>query len=146
MTIRTVIIDDEAPARRGVSLLLASRPDFSIAGECENGREAVNMISATKPDLIFLDIQMPGLSGFDVLSSIGSDRVPVTIFLTAYDQYALAAFDVHALDYLLKPIDDERFFSALDRAREMLALKELGVLHQRVSGLLSVEAERKERG
>jgi two-component system, LytTR family, response regulator len=146
MTIRTVIIDDEPPARRGVALLLASEPDFSIAGECQNGKEAVSMIAATKPDLIFLDIQMPGMSGFDVLSSIGPDEMPATIFLTAYDEYALAAFDIHALDYLLKPIDEERFFSALKRARELLRLRKLAAQQQRISGLLSMEVERKEEG
>jgi two-component system, LytTR family, response regulator len=146
MTIRTIIIDDEPPARRGVAVLLASQPDFSIAGECQNGKEAASMIAATKPDLIFLDIQMPGMSGFDVLSSITPDEVPATIFLTAYDEYALAAFDSHALDYLLKPIDEERFLSSLDRAREMLGLKKLAALQQRISGLLSVEAERKDGG
>jgi two-component system, LytTR family, response regulator len=146
MTIRTVIIDDEPPARRGVALLLASEPDFSIEGECQNGKEAVSMIAATKPDLIFLDIQMPGMSGFDVLSSIGPDEMPATIFLTAYDEYALAAFDIHALDYLLKPIDEERFFSALKRARELLRLRKLAAQQQRISGLLSMEVERKEEG
>lgn len=146
MTIRTLIIDDEPPARRGVALLLASQPDFFIAGECENGKAAVNMIATAKPDLIFLDIQMPGLNGFDVLSSIGPDKVPATIFLTAYDEYALAAFDIHALDYLLKPIDEERFLVALDRAREILTLKKLATLQQKISGLLSVEAERREGG
>ena len=146
MTIRTVIIDDEPPARRGIVLLLASQPDFCVAGECQNGKEAVSMIAAIKPDLIFLDIQMPGMSGFDVLSSIGPDEMPATIFLTAYDQYALAAFDIHALDYLLKPIDEERFFSALERARELLALRKLAAQQQRISDLLSIETERKVGG
>ena len=142
MTIRTVIIDDEPPARRGVALLLALQPDFSIAGECQNGKEAVSMIAAAKPDLIFLDIQMPGMSGFDVLSSIGADEMPATIFLTAYNEYALAAFDIHALDYLLKPIDEERFFSALERARKLLALRKLAARQLRISDLLSIEVER----
>jgi len=146
MTIRTVIIDDEPPARRGIVLLLASQPDFSVAGECQNGKEAVSMIAATKPDLIFLDIQMPGMSGFDVLSSIERKETPATIFLTAHDEYALAAFDVHALDYLLKPIDEERFFFALERARELLALKQPAAQQQKISGLLSIETERKEGG
>ena len=146
MTIRTVIIDDEPPARRGIGLLLASQPDFCVAGECQNGKEAVSMIAAIKPDLIFLDIQMPGMSGFDVLSSIGPNETPATIFLTAYDEYALAAFDIHALDYLLKPIDEERFFSALERARELLAMRKLAAQQQRISELLSMETERKEGG
>jgi two-component system LytT family response regulator len=146
MTIRTVIIDDEPPARRGIVLLLASQPDFSVAGECQNGKEAVGMIAAIKPDLIFLDIQMPGMSGFDVLSSIGPNETPATIFMTAYDQYALAAFDIHALDYLLKPIDEERFFSALERARELLALRKLAAQQQRISDLLSIETERNAGG
>ena len=106
------------------------------------------MIAATKPDLIFLDIQMPGMSGFDVLSSIGPDemQMPATIFLTAYAEYALAALDIHALDYLLKPINEERFFSALERARELLALRKLAAQQQRISDLLSIETERKEGG
>jgi two-component system LytT family response regulator len=146
MTIRTLIVDDEPLARRGVALLLLSQPDFFVAGECRNGQEAVAVIAATKPDLIFLDIQMPGMSGFEVLSSIDSDAVPATIFLTAYDEFALAAFDVQALDYLLKPIDEERFLAALVRAREMITLRKLSALQDRIAGLLAIEAELNKAG
>jgi two-component system LytT family response regulator len=146
MTIRALIVDDEPLARRGVSLLLSSQPDFSIVGECRNGQEGVAMIDSAKPDLLFLDIQMPGMNGFDVLSSIKPDAVPATIFLTAYDDFALAAFDVHALDYLLKPIDEDRFAAALTRAREILNWKKLSTLQQGISGLLALEAERKVGG
>lgn len=142
MTIRTIIVDDEPLARRGVALLLASQRDFTITGECGNGQEATAMIAATKPDLLFLDIQMPGMSGFDVLSAIEPNAVPTTIFLTAFDEYALAAFDAHVLDYLLKPIDENRFLAALKRAREILTWKKLTVLQQSISGLLALETER----
>lgn len=146
MNIRTIIVDDEPLARRGVALLLASQQDFSIAGECGNGQEATAMIAATKPDLVFLDIQMPGMSGFDVLSAIEPNTVPATIFLTAFNEYALAAFDAHALDYLLKPIDEDRFLDALLRVREFLTWKRLSVLQQSNSRLLAIEAERNAGG
>ena len=146
MTIRTIIVDDEPLARRGIALLLASQPDFSITAECRDGKEAVEIIVKTKPDLLFLDIQMPGMNGFDVLSAIRPKSIPATIFLTAYDEHALAAFDVQALDYLLKPIDEDRFLEALARAREMLAMKELASLRHSVSGLLGLQAELKEAG
>lgn len=146
MTIKTIIVDDEPLARRGVSLLLAAQRDFTITGECQNGQEAIAMITATKPDLLFLDIQMPGMSGFDVLSSIQPNVMPATIFLTAYDEYALAAFDVHALDYLLKPIDEDRFVTALTRAREFLTWGRQSASRTDISGLLVIEAERKAEG
>ncbi len=146
MTIRTIIVDDEPLARRGLALLLDSQPDFCVVGQCRNGQEALALITETKPDLLFLDIQMPGMSGFDVLSSIKANAVPATIFLTAYDEFALAAFEVQALDYLLKPIDEERFLIALTRAREMVTWKRLSGLQQSISGLLAIEAERKQAG
>lgn len=142
MTIKTLIVDDEPLARRGIALLLASQPAFEVVGECKNGGQAVSAILGSKPDLVFLDIQMPGMSGFDVLSSIGPGLTPAIIFLTAYDEYALAAFEIQALDYVLKPIDEHRFAAALVRAREMLALKKLAAMQRSISGLLEIQAER----
>lgn len=146
MTIKTIIVDDEPLARRGIALLLASQPDFSVAAECGNGTEAVAMIAAIKPDLVFLDIRMPEMTGFDVLSLIEPNAVPATIFLTAHDEYALAAFGVHALDYLLKPIDEDRFLLALTHAREILTWRRLSEFQQSISGLLALDSERKAGG
>jgi two-component system, LytTR family, response regulator len=115
-----LIVDDEPLARRGVRARLEKRSDVEIVGECQNGLEAVRAIRATSPDLVFLDIQMPGLDGFGVVESVGTDTMPVVVFLTAYDEHALRAFDAEALDYLLKPIDDERFAQALTRAKKRI--------------------------
>jgi two-component system LytT family response regulator len=118
MTIRTVIVDDEALARRGIELRLADAGDFEIVAQCPNGREALAAIQQHKPDLVFLDIQMPGMSGFEVLAQIPHESLPTVVFVTAYDQYAIRAFEARAVDYLLKPIDAARFTVALDRVRE----------------------------
>ena len=115
---KVLIIDDEKKARDGVKLLLKDHSDIEILGECKNGKEAIEMIISLKPDLIFLDIQMPGINGFDVLSSISEEQWPLVIFTTAYDQYALQAFEVQALDYLLKPFDLNRFNKSLQLARK----------------------------
>jgi two-component system LytT family response regulator len=120
MTMRVMIVDDEEFARRGVRTRLQKLNDVEIVAECKNGREAVESIRRISPDLVFLDVQMPGKSGFDVLEDIGQHSLPYIIFLTAHDKYAIRAFDVRALDYLLKPIDDERFHIALSRARASL--------------------------
>src|SRR5437870_4526863 len=114
---RVVIVDDEPLARENIRLLLRDEPDITIAGEC-NGVEAPELIEKTKPDLMFLDVQMPELDGFGVLEAIGREALPAVVFVTAYDQYALRAFDVHAVDYLLKPFDDERFAQMLQRAKD----------------------------
>ena len=119
--LRVLIVDDEPLARRGVRARLEKRAGFEIVGECRNGPDAVQAIRATTPDLVFLDIQMPGLDGFGVVDRVGKDRMPVVVFLTAYDEHALRAFDAEALDYLLKPIDDERFAQALARARRRVS-------------------------
>ena len=121
-TLRVVIVDDEALARTVIREYLAAHPGVEIAAECANGFEAVKAVSELSPDLVFLDVQMPKLSGFEVLELIGRS-VPV-IFTTAYDQYALRAFEVHAVDYLLKPFSAERFAEALSRARERLHARE----------------------
>ncbi|MDY6948192.1 MAG: LytTR family DNA-binding domain-containing protein [Pseudomonadota bacterium] len=115
--IRTIIVDDEELARRGIELRLAGHLDINIVQHCVNGREALQAIAEHQPDLMFLDIQMPGLSGFDVLARLPQQSLPMVIFVTAYDRYALDAFEAQAIDYLLKPINDVRFVQALDRVR-----------------------------
>jgi two-component system LytT family response regulator len=120
MKIRTLIVDDEALARQRIKRLLAEEPDITVIGECGTGGEAVQAIQEKIPELLFLDIQMPGMGGFEVLQAIPKERMPIIIFVTAYDQHALKAFDVHALDYLLKPFRQERFREALQRARDRL--------------------------
>jgi two-component system LytT family response regulator len=115
--IRAIIVDDEELARRGIELRLAGHPDITVVGHCENGREAVQAVMKEQPDLMFLDIQMPGLSGFEVLTRLPHESLPMIIFVTAFDRYALDAFEAQAIDYLLKPINDIRFAQALDRVR-----------------------------
>jgi two-component system LytT family response regulator len=144
MKIRAVIVDDEPLARRRIRSLLAEAGDVEVAAECANGKEAIQAIEASPPDLLFLDIQMPELDGFDVLQAIGVGHVPVVIFVTAYDQFALRAFEAHALDYLLKPFDDERFEAALQRARERIRQQQGGDLDRRLRALL--EEARGDRG
>ncbi|MEW5702165.1 MAG: response regulator [Candidatus Zixiibacteriota bacterium] len=117
---KVLIVDDEPPARRRIRRLLSGHPDIRIVGECRNGAEAVKAIRTEAPDLIFLDVQMPGMDGFDVLRRLDEKHMPAVVFVTAYDQYAVRAFDVHALDYLLKPFDEERFAKTLRRAREQV--------------------------
>src|SRR5580698_4765837 len=119
--IRAVIVDDEELARQMLREFLSAHPEVEIAAECGNGFEAVKAVMELKPDLVFLDIQMPKLDGFEVLELIGTDRA--VIFVTAYDEYAIRAFDIHAVDYLLKPFGAERFEIALQRARERLGGK-----------------------
>ena len=114
--IKTLIVDDEPLARQNLRLLLKDDPEIEIVGECGSGREAVRAIKSESPDLLFLDIQMPGMNGFDVLGQVDTERIPAIVFVTAFDQYALKAFEVHALDYLLKPFDDARFEKALRQA------------------------------
>ncbi len=138
MKIPVLIVDDEAHARARVRHLLKDETDFEIIGECANGREAIETIRRDKPGLVFLDIQMPRLTGFDVCAQLKEDaaRLPFIIFCTAYDQYALKAFEVHAIDYLLKPFDRERFKQALDHARLQLRRAQSPAADQRVLELL----------
>ncbi|MCP4213397.1 MAG: response regulator transcription factor [bacterium] len=117
---RVIIVDDEPMARERIHDLLLEEKDIEICGQCRNGVEAVKAINGMKPDLVFLDIQMPGMNGFDVLGALEGTHVPEIIFVTAYDQYTLQAFTNHALDYLLKPFDDDRFKESLDYARKRL--------------------------
>lgn len=115
--ITVLIVDDEPPARRGLRSLLEEQTDVEIVGEARNGTEAIAAIQSLRPALVFLDVQMPESDGFDVVRAIGVEQMPVVVFATAFDQYALQAFEAHALDYLLKPYDRARFDAALDRAR-----------------------------
>jgi two-component system LytT family response regulator len=117
VNLRALVVDDEALARQRVRHLLRRSTDIEVVGECANGLEAVKAIEELSPDLVFLDIQMPELDGFGVVEAVGTDRMPTTLFVTAYDQHALRAFEVHAVDYLLKPFSPERFHQALARAR-----------------------------
>ncbi|HXQ30760.1 MAG TPA: LytTR family DNA-binding domain-containing protein [Steroidobacteraceae bacterium] len=135
--IRTLLVDDERLARRGLELRLAAAPDVEIVGECENGREAIDRIAALEPDLMFLDVQMPGLSGFDVLARLPQDSMPVVVFVTAFDRYAIDAFEARALDYLLKPVEDARLEHALVRVRRCLADRAALEQHARMLGLLA---------
>ena len=118
--LRTLIVDDEPLAIKLLSAKLSKIAEIEIVGECKNGREAIAATLDLAPDLIFLDIQMPGLNGFDVVKGIQSDILPLIVFTTAYEQYALDAFDVQAVDYILKPIDDERIGRAVQRAIQRL--------------------------
>src|SRR6266498_2406908 len=112
---RVLIVDDEPAARRGVRQLLAAFPEFAVAGECRNGAEALAALDASAPDVVFLDIQMPGIDGFEVIRRRTRERMPEVVFLTAYDQFALRAFDAEALDYLIKPVSEGRFAETVRR-------------------------------
>src|SRR5437764_2711995 len=120
MAIRVLIVDDEPLARQRIRALLEAEADVEIVGECDDGVKAVAAIREQQPDLLFLDVRMPELDGFGVLETVGAEHMPSVIFVTAYDRYALRAFEVHALDYLLKPFDRERFTLALERARAQI--------------------------
>jgi two-component system LytT family response regulator len=120
VTVRVLIADDEAPARRKLRRLLEAMPDVEVVGEASHGEEAVERIAALTPDLVLLDIQMPLLDGFEVVATVGVERMPAVVFVTAYDAHALRAFEVRALDYLLKPVAPDRLREAIDRARRRL--------------------------
>jgi two-component system LytT family response regulator len=134
--IRVLIVDDEPLARQHIADRLAHEDGVEIVGEAANGLEAAARIRALHPDLVFLDVQMPGMDGLDVVDTIGADEMPLTIFTTAFDQYALKAFDRAAVDYLLKPFDDERFSQAFHRARKVLELREVDRIAHRLRDLL----------
>jgi two-component system LytT family response regulator len=140
MKIHALIADDEPPARERVRHLLRDHPDIDVLAECANGPDTVAAVAEHSPDLLFLDVQMPGLDGFGVLSQLPPDKLPVVIFTTAYDQHAVRAFDAHALDYLLKPFKPARFKEAVQRAREHLAGKNAGAQAQNLIDLLSRRA------
>ena len=136
MKVRTLVIDDEPLARERVRALLMEHADIEIIGECGDGREAVEAIASLKPDLVFLDIQMPELDGFGVLAATVPEHMPAVVFVTAYDAFAIRAFDAHALDYLLKPFDRERFQRAAGRAVAHVRQRKNGELDQRLRALL----------
>jgi two-component system LytT family response regulator len=124
VTLRALVVDDEAVARRRICRLLEQHTDVAIAGQCGDGASAVDAIQTLTPDLVFLDVQMPEFDGFEVVQAVGAEAMPATVFVTAYDEYALRAFDVHALDYLLKPVDADHIARAVARARTWLAARD----------------------
>ena len=134
--IKTIIVDDEPPARRNLRALLKPAADIDLVKECGNGRDAVAAIRALEPDLVFLDVQMPEMDGFEVLAQLTDQPMPVIIFVTAYDQYALKAFEVSALDYLLKPFDDARFHKALAGARRQIEQMDASLLGNKLLTLI----------
>jgi two-component system, LytTR family, response regulator len=119
-TFRVVVVDDEVTARSGIADLVASDPELEVAAACASGAEAIAAIHELEPDLVLLDVQMPRMDGFEVVRAIGAERMPMVVFITAYDQFALKAFEVFAFDYLLKPFDDERFRATMARAKGAL--------------------------
>lgn len=135
--IKALVVDDEPLARARICKLLDSYDYITLLGECRNGREALRQITDYRPDLVFLDIQMPDLNGFDVLARMDRSELPFIIFVTAYDQYAIKAFDVHAVDYLLKPYDNERFHRALEHARQQILTRDQAGLHHRMIEVLN---------
>jgi len=137
--IRAVVVDDEPLAREGLKLHLAKEPDVLVAGEAADGRRAVALVASVKPDLLFLDVQMPLLDGFGVVDALSAGHLPTIVFVTAYDRYAMKAFEVHALDYLLKPFTAERFQTAMRKARDEI---EARGSHESRRRLLELIAER----
>src|SRR5215831_2677654 len=137
MKIRTLIVDDEVLSRRGVEIRLRDQTDFEIVAQCANGREALAAIQQYKPDVVFLDIQMPGMSGFEVLAHLPQESLPLVVFVTAYDQYAIQAFEARAIDYLLKPIDEARFAAALTRVREHVRAKSAAEQRDRLMEIIA---------
>jgi two-component system LytT family response regulator len=137
--IRALIVDDEPLARERVRVLLRDEPDVEIIGECQNGAEAVECTKRLIPDVLFLDVQMPEMDGFELLQNLPAENLPVVVFITAFDQHAVRAFDAHALDYLLKPFKSARFKEAVQRTRDRLAEKQSGTVAR---GLLELLAER----
>ncbi|MCM2271271.1 MAG: LytTR family transcriptional regulator DNA-binding domain-containing protein [candidate division Zixibacteria bacterium] len=134
--IRALIVDDEPLAREGLRMAVEPDSDFTIIGEAANGHEAVELITREHPELVFLDIQMPEMSGFDVLKALPSGKLPMIVFVTAYDSYAIRAFEVHAVDYVLKPLDPARFQMTLDRIKSDLKLKRDSQIGDRLAALL----------
>jgi two-component system LytT family response regulator len=139
--IRVVIVDDEPLARRGIRQLLAAHPDVEVAGEARDGPEAVRVLREVAPDLVFLDVQMPEMDGFAVLRRLDPARLPAVIFVTAFDTFAVRAFDQHALDYLVKPLHEARFHQAMARARERLRSRQAVELARHLSLLLAAEGK-----
>src|SRR5918997_5320116 len=134
--IKVLIVDDEVLGRKRIRSLLSEHADINIVGECVNGREAINALHDLTPDLVFLDIQMPKMDGFQVIEEVGIERMPITVFVTAYDKHALRAFEAHALDYLLKPFDHDRFNTALQRAKTFVRQQKLGEINESLFAVL----------
>ncbi|HYG67664.1 MAG TPA: response regulator, partial [Anaeromyxobacteraceae bacterium] len=139
-SVRVLVVDDEAPARLALRTLLREDPDVEVVGECANGAEAGPSIRELRPDLVFLDVQMPGGSGFDVMEALGEPAGPAVIFVTAHAEHALRAFDVQAVDYLLKPFDDDRFGRALARGKEAVRRRRALALAGHLAALLGEPA------
>jgi two-component system, LytTR family, response regulator len=135
-TIRVLIVDDEELARDRVASLLAEQPDVEVVGTCVDGPSAVEAIERERPDLVFLDVQMPGMDGFEVVENLDRDHIPAIVFVTAHDAHAIRAFEIHALDFLLKPFDQTRFEKALERARAQLSRDKSSTLDSRLVSLL----------
>lgn len=134
--IRAVIVDDEPLARRGIRARLERAGGYTVVAECASGREAIEAIRAHAPNVVFLDVQMPGTDGFGVIDEIGAEQMPVVIFVTAFDNHALKAFEAHAFDYLLKPIDDDRFATTIDRVRRRVVEREESEVARRLAALM----------
>jgi two-component system LytT family response regulator len=134
--IRVLVVDDEALARERACQLLKADPEIEVIGQCGDGQTAVEKVQKDKPDLVLLDVQMPELDGFAVVEAIGADQMPPVIFVTAHEKFALKAFDVHAIDYLLKPYDRERFETAIKRAKDQLTRAKSGDLQNRMTALI----------
>src|SRR6476660_1641852 len=141
--IRTLVVDDEELARDRIQSLLAEQPDVEIVGVCTDGPSAVETIDKTQPDLVLLDVQMPGMDGFEVIDNIDKNHAPAVVFVTSHDAHALRAFEIHALDFLLKPFDQTRFEKALERARGRVKTSKGAVLDSHLVSLL--EELREER-
>ena len=135
-TIRTIIADDEGLARKKLRILLGAETSVQVVAECQDGKEVIGAVSAHRPDLLLMDIQMPGADGFEVLAKIPDDQLPIVIFVTAYDQYAIRAFEAHALDYLLKPFNQERLHKAIQRVKTELLKSHEQSIRSRILDLL----------
>lgn len=134
--LRVLVVDDEPLARSGVAELVRTDPELTVVGECGDGASAVEAIRRLRPDMVLLDVQMPELDGFEVLQQLEPEEMPAVIFITAYDRFAVGAFDVHALDYLVKPFDDARFAAAISRAKGAIRSSRAGELSERLLGML----------
>src|SRR5262245_49115331 len=135
--LRLLIADDEPLIRRGLRTALANQPAIEVIAECENGAQAIQEVLSKQPDLVLLDVQMPDCDGLEVVKQVGPERMPPVIFVTAYDEYAVKAFELNAVDYLLKPFDETRLSASLSRARERLASKDFQALAQRFENLVA---------
>jgi len=144
-SIRAIIADDEPLARRGIRQLLGPHSDIVVVAEARNGRETVRALREVKPDLLFLDVQMPDLDGFEVLREMGAKQMPAVIFVTAYDEFAVRAFEAHALDYLVKPLGKERFGQAMARVREQLQSAKAADLSRKLAALLATREQERSR-